>query len=687
MRDNRIAEEPSQRIAEEPSQEDSKCLWEFGDFSFRTRPFRLTKAGGLIALRPQTAELLELLVRNEGRCIDRDIIRENLWDAETFVDFEHSINFAVRDLRKVLGDSAKAPRFIETVPRRGYRFVSNTTQESAGWSLNRIWAPARRPLAAVALVMSTLFTAGLLFGENLSGPRSPLTESPADLTGAWVGTADLGGGKTLVQLDVEAGVGSIEAFGGAPLKFDGRFLKTPVHTSLTEGSGFRMEFVVREERLAFEGSIVGDILSGSGEQDGGEIRALRMADPETLDLSDLVGVYQSESRRLAVTWREYGGLRAIDLDTGEAESLFPVSPRAFLSEEQVTKQDASEPWFRFPVDRAGQVVALERGDWRSPETLYREDAVVQEQLDFRSDGVKLSGTLLTPMTGVDLPAVVLVHGSGPIYRTALLQRALWFVESGFAAFIYDKRGTGTSDGDRRDDHFPTLVGDIRAAVEATRSHPSVDASRVGLQGHSQAGYLIPIVAADDPAIAFAIVVNGGGIGPAEQSMFDKANDLERAGFNGAEKGRALQFMAKFFAYFRDREGERASLERDYLAAKQEAWFGETDLPDLPGIPSWDNPPAEMIAFAEELRFGPVGFQEKMKQPVLVLLGAQDETVPAKVIAESWTTSLIAADNSDFKIVTIPDANHGMRLVRGANEGLLSPNYKQTQASWLEQLFQ
>ena len=68
-----------------------------------------------------------LLVRRAGEVVTRQEIREHVWTGDTFVDFEQGLNFCIRQVREALGDTADAPRFIETLPRRGYRFLMPVT--------------------------------------------------------------------------------------------------------------------------------------------------------------------------------------------------------------------------------------------------------------------------------------------------------------------------------------------------------------------------------------------------------------------------------------------------------------------------------------------------------------------------------------------------------------------------------
>ena len=96
----------------------------FGPFEFDSRARQLRKHGHTIRLHGQPLEILGLLLERPAGVVLREELRAKLWPEDTFVDFEHSLNAAVNKLREALGDVANNPRFIETVPRRGYRFIA-----------------------------------------------------------------------------------------------------------------------------------------------------------------------------------------------------------------------------------------------------------------------------------------------------------------------------------------------------------------------------------------------------------------------------------------------------------------------------------------------------------------------------------------------------------------------------------
>ena len=101
----------------------------FGVFEADLVSGELRKNGTLIRLQEQPFQILALLLERPGELVTRDDLRSKLWSADTFVDFDHSLNTAVNKLREALGDAASNPRFVQTVARRGYRFIA-PVQES-----------------------------------------------------------------------------------------------------------------------------------------------------------------------------------------------------------------------------------------------------------------------------------------------------------------------------------------------------------------------------------------------------------------------------------------------------------------------------------------------------------------------------------------------------------------------------
>ena len=102
-------------------------IFRFGAYEADASEGTLTKNGIRVKLQEQPFRILTLLLENPGQLVTREQIRGSLWPADTFVEFDDVLNTSVRKLRSALSDSADNPRFLETVPRRGYRFVAPVT--------------------------------------------------------------------------------------------------------------------------------------------------------------------------------------------------------------------------------------------------------------------------------------------------------------------------------------------------------------------------------------------------------------------------------------------------------------------------------------------------------------------------------------------------------------------------------
>ena len=105
------------------SQRASQVSARFGSFEMDLRAGELRKRGVRIRLQAQPFQILGMLIERPGEVVTREELRRALWPGDTFVDFDHGLNNAINRLRETLGDSAENPRFLETLPRRGYRFI------------------------------------------------------------------------------------------------------------------------------------------------------------------------------------------------------------------------------------------------------------------------------------------------------------------------------------------------------------------------------------------------------------------------------------------------------------------------------------------------------------------------------------------------------------------------------------
>ena len=128
-----------------PLERRSSNVRRFGTFEVDLRARELRKGGIRIRLQDQPFEILAVMIERPGEIVTREELRERLWPAGTFVDFEHSLNAAIKRLRSALGDDADNPRFVETLHRRGYRFIAAVEAEGQPVrNLHVVRPPAKR---------------------------------------------------------------------------------------------------------------------------------------------------------------------------------------------------------------------------------------------------------------------------------------------------------------------------------------------------------------------------------------------------------------------------------------------------------------------------------------------------------------------------------------------------------------
>jgi eukaryotic-like serine/threonine-protein kinase len=195
-------------------------LIRFGPFALDPTNRELRKRGYLVRLQPQQIAVLLLLINRAGQIVSREEIHHHIWGNDTFVDFERGINFSINQIRAALGDDADNPRFIETIPRRGYRFIAATAFEPMT-SVDPQQAPAltiapappahflkktKRFLIAGAVLVFAAFAAVLWLRSRTAAPieikmqqlthnsnDNPITSVAVSPDGKYFAYSDLGG--------------------------------------------------------------------------------------------------------------------------------------------------------------------------------------------------------------------------------------------------------------------------------------------------------------------------------------------------------------------------------------------------------------------------------------------------------------------------------------------------------------
>ncbi len=148
-------------------------VYRFGAFTLDARTGELSNAGSRTPLRDQALQLLLALLERPGDVVTREELTSRLWAEGTFVDFDRGLNKAVNHLREALGDSAEHPRFIETLPRKGYRFIAPVARPAPEVEQAPSNEPGRVSRVRVWVAVAALVTClGIVIGVNAGGTRT-----------------------------------------------------------------------------------------------------------------------------------------------------------------------------------------------------------------------------------------------------------------------------------------------------------------------------------------------------------------------------------------------------------------------------------------------------------------------------------------------------------------------------------
>jgi dienelactone hydrolase len=304
------------------------------------------------------------------------------------------------------------------------------------------------------------------------------------------------------------------------------------------------------------------------------------------------------------------------------------------------------------------------GPWRG-----RREAYEVHEVSFDSHGVSLVGRLVMPPGHEKVPVVVLVHGSEPdsALETYSLQRML--PAQGVGAFVYDKRGTGRSGGTYTQD-YSVLADDAVAALATARSLGGTRAGRMGYQGGSQGGWVVPLAAARTHA-DFLIVCFGLAVSAVEEDQEAVAFQLHERGYS-ATQIRAAQRVARAAERVMESGMSAGFQEFDQLRSRyaKAPWYK-----DLRGDYTWILLPkseAELRAMAKDFDWHTPWHYESMpvlrasRTPQLWILGGEDEDAPSGETRRR-ILDLIKA-GADITLAYYPKAEHGMTYFEVNAEG-------------------
>ncbi len=301
-----------------------------------------------------------------------------------------------------------------------------------------------------------------------------------------------------------------------------------------------------------------------------------------------------------------------------------------------------------------------------------------EEVRFRNGNVTLAGTLCVPASAGRHPAIIFDQGSGPETRWGT--NRFWadrFARAGVAALCYDKRGCGASTGDWKRADFNDLAHDCLAALRLLKVRRDIDPHEIGIYGHSQGGFIAPLIASQSPDVAFIVAADSPG-GPAyEQDLFRVRTQLTDEGYSPAEIAKAMAFFTLFLHVARSGQGWE-QLDAALPQARNEKWFGDVTPPPRG---NW------LYAYYRKTGdYDSLPFWEKVHVPVLLLYGERDQLVPPDASIRSIEHALAKAGNTRYAAILLPEAVHNDTIQPEPGRPFfwwhVAPGLSEMQISWV-----
>jgi pimeloyl-ACP methyl ester carboxylesterase len=281
--------------------------------------------------------------------------------------------------------------------------------------------------------------------------------------------------------------------------------------------------------------------------------------------------------------------------------------------------------------------------------------ITTEEVTFRSGEVVLSGTLVLPEGAGPHPLALHVHGRGCQGRGGYLRRAMVLARYGVAGLAFDKRGVGASKGRCESATIDDETNDVLAAIDFLASRSEIDRTQIGAMGSSAGAWIVPRAAARSKVpLAFIVTLVGPATSVREQQL-DNARYISRDLKLSAEDQKPLlRYIELMFA-----EGNPASQfaeMRQLITQGEKTGWAQEFLDTADVAPS---PEEIKNLWVRRFNYDPRADLKRIRVPFLALYGGSDRVVPPAENVPELRRLLTEAGNSNFRIVVIPEAGHGL----------------------------
>jgi len=496
---------------------------------------------------------------------------------------------------------------------------------------------------------------------------SSAAQTSAAIEGDWVGGSNLFQNPVFIHFrfaPTKTGIGGVT---NVQLW---RAINRPLTNVRFESSRVHFEFPsTTGVPFTGDGELKDGVIQGTirrGDQ-AGKFHLIRVAKVSRQLYNKYVGAYQFPDPKQAgktqlnlITYGSLGHLRWVNLETGDTTALFPVSDdKFFFASSVVSAPSPDVATWSFETNKDGDVTtSIVRIKGQPDQSGSRANLYQQEQVSIRSGNTTLAATLVMPATKGKHPAVVFVPGSGALSRdeSSPFREFNALIGNGIALLIYDKRGTGESNGNWQQASFDDLAADALAGVALLKSRRDINPKGIGVWGFSQGGWIAPLAASRSKDIAFVMMASGGGVTNQEAEINEQVARMRAQKFSEEEIKEAVAFMQLQFDAVRSPEGWE-KFQAAIPPARDKKWYRYT----------WGGLPKEHWQWAwwrPIVNYDPAPVLEKVKVPVLILFGASDQLVPPDTIpaiAARIQSALKKGGNKDVTTKIFPNANHDLSV--------------------------
>jgi dipeptidyl aminopeptidase/acylaminoacyl peptidase len=412
--------------------------------------------------------------------------------------------------------------------------------------------------------------------------------------------------------------------------------------------------------IRFEGAVRKDTFAGNITLNGKPGKfTLQRSQAHSKDADrEIAGAYRFPGDRVVVfsSWGDFPQMFYSDMKTGRHASVFQASGGRWFAGAGNFNVTQREVEMEFKKDKL---------EWKQKGEAPRTGQRIKfrsEDVSFANGDVTLQGTLVLPEGKGPFPAVVLTQMSSPAPREAYALQAYYFAANGIAALMYDKRGTGKSGGEFNRSTMETLADDGVAGLEMLAKRSDIQADKIGTWGHSQGGWLAPLVAARSGRVAFVIAQAASAVPPAEQEVYRIEQGLVAKRFSPEEVKAGAAYQQMLMDWVTTAGANRAELLASAKANAKARWANDVEIMDdtLPAKPR-----ATSTAF---YKYDPLPDLARVKAPIVYILGEKDSFVPVHKSEKLFNETLAKLGHKDYQVWMLPRAAHGLweTDVDGAN---------------------